>query len=221
LGILLESNVEKLRERLARVGRLLVEENLTSGTSGNISSRIPNTNLCLIKPSGRKLDELSPEGFVELEIDSLNYSGSVKPSIEAPFHTELYKSNRDIGAVVHVHSEYALILSILGVTPVPMSVEVFKAPLLAKGVAISEFAMPGSRELALSVVKAINGKNACLIPHHGSITVGSTIEEAARYSRVLERICELNYFVKLLGEPVNFPSRLLEQLRKAKDPIER
>lgn len=213
--------MEKLRKCLARAGRLLVEEKLTTGTSGNISARIPDTNLCLIKPSGRKLDELFPDDFVELEIDSLNYSGSVKPSIEAPFHTELYKSNSDISAVVHVHSEYALILSILGVAPVPMSVEVFEAPLLAKGVGISEFAMPGSKELALSVVKAINDKNACLIPHHGSITIGSTIEEAVSYSRVLERICELNYLVRLLGEPVNFPLRLLEQLRKAKDPIER
>ena len=213
--------MEKLRKRLAAAGRLLVEENLTSGTSGNISSRIPNTNVCLIKPSGRKLDELSPEDFVELEIDSLNYSGSVKPSIEAPFHTELYKSNPDIGAVVHVHSEYALILSILGVTPDPMSVEVFDAPLLVNGVGISEFAMPGSKELAVSVVTAIKGKNASLIPHHGSITIGSTIEEAVKYSKVLERVCELNYFVKLLGEPINFPSKLLEQLRKTKDPIER
>ncbi len=213
--------MEKLRKHLAAVGRLLVEEKLTSGTSGNISARIPHTDVCLIKPSGRKLNELSPEDFVELEIDSLNYIGSVKPSIEAPFHTELYRSNPDIGAVVHVHSEYALILSILGITPVPMSVEVFEAPFLAKGVGISEFAMPGSKSLALSVVKAIKGKNACLIPHHGSITVGSTIEEATMYSRVLERICELNYFVKLLGEPVNFPSRILERLRKSKCPIER
>lgn len=210
---------ERLRERLAKAGRLLVEENLTSGTSGNISARIPNTNLCLIKPSGRRLDELSPEDFVELGIDSLNYSGTVKPSIETPFHTELYKSRPDAGAVVHVHSKYALILSILGVTPVPMSVEVFEAPLLAKGVGLSLFAMPGSEELASSVVTAIHGKIACLMPHHGSITLGSNIEEAAKHSRVLERVCELNYFVKLLGDPVNYTSSLVSKLRELKSPL--
>lgn len=212
----MDSCVKQLRKRLAKAGKTLVKEGLTSGSSGNISAKISNSNKCLIKPSGRRLDRLLPEDFIVMDINSLEHSGTDKPSIEAPFHTELYKNSTKIGAIVHVHSRFALILSVSSIVPIPMSVEIFNAPLLAKGVGISDFAVPGSKELAFNVVQALDDKRACLMPHHGSITIGSTIEEAVTYSQVLEKICELNYFVRLIGKPVKLPLTLLEELKNSK-----
>jgi ribulose-5-phosphate 4-epimerase/fuculose-1-phosphate aldolase len=48
--------VEKsLRERLSKVAHLIWGDGLVSGTSGNISARVPGTSRCIIKPSGFKM----------------------------------------------------------------------------------------------------------------------------------------------------------------------
>jgi ribulose-5-phosphate 4-epimerase/fuculose-1-phosphate aldolase len=47
------------------------------------------------------------------------------------------------------------------------------------------------------------------MPHHGSTTIGKTIEEAAVNTKVLERLAELHYNVMLLEEPTSLPPLLL------------
>jgi L-fuculose-phosphate aldolase len=210
------SNVEKsLRERLTQVCRELFNEGLTHGTSGNLSARIPDTHTCLIKPSGYSFRDLKPENFLLVDINSRELlKGNAKPSIEIPFHTKLYLQWPDAGGVVHTHSKYCIILSILGKEIVPMGSDLYDAPALAKGIPLARFAPPGSEELANNIVDAMSDHIACLMPHHGSTTIGKTIEEAAENAKVLERLAELHYNVMLLGEPKSLPQFMLNMFVK-------
>jgi len=203
----------ELRERLAIVGRKLFEDGLTHGSSGNISARIPDTNTCLIKPSGRRFCDLEPDHFLMVDINSRDVlKGNDKPSIETPFHTKLYLQRLETGGVVHIHPEYSTILSILGKKIIPMGLELYAAPALAKGIAMSEFAPPGTEELAENVEKALLDHVACLMPHHGSTAIGKTIEEAANNAKVAESLAKLNYRVNLGGKPESLPQSMLDRL---------
>ncbi len=204
-----------LRERLSEVGRQLYAEGLTHGSAGNISARIPGAGTCLIKPSGCSFADLEPGHFIIVDIESREVlAGEARPSIETPFHTRLYRQRPEAGGVVHIHPKYSTILSIVRGDIVPMGLDLYEAPALAKGVPTSRFAPPGSEELADEMVEALKEHVACLMPHHGITAIGRTIEEAAQNARVVERLAELQYNVMLVGEPQPLPEEMLAELVK-------
>lgn len=204
---------QELRDRLTKVGRQLYADGLTHGSSGNISARVPGTDNCLIKPSGYRFCDLEPEHFLLVDINTRDVlKGTAKPSIETPFHTKLYLQWPNAGGVVHIHPKYCTILSIIGEKIVPMGLELYGAPALAKGVPMSKFAPPGTEELAENMVTAMKEHIACLMPHHGSTAIGKSIEEAAKNAKVLEDLAQLQYEVMLVGEPDPLPQSMLDML---------
>jgi L-fuculose-phosphate aldolase len=206
---------QSLRERLSKVGRQLYADGLTHDASGNISARVPGTDTCLIKPTGSRFCDLVPEHFLLVDINTREVlKGTAKPSIETPFHTKLYLQWPDAGGVVHIHPKYCTILATLGIEIVPMGLELYNAPALAKGVPISKFAAPGSEELADNMVAAMREHVACLMPHHGSTTIGKSIEEAAQNAKILEMLAQLHYDVMLVGKPESLPQSMLDMLVK-------
>ncbi|MCW4049426.1 MAG: class II aldolase/adducin family protein [Candidatus Bathyarchaeota archaeon] len=203
----------ELRVRLTKVCRELFAEGLTHGTMGNISARLSGTDKCIIKPSGYCFCDMEPEHFIEVDINTREVMhGSVKPSIETPFHTELYKQWSEAGGVVHIHPKYSTILSVIGEEIVPMGLELFNAPALAKGIPLSRFAPPGTEELAMNIVEAMKEHVACLMPHHGLTAIGKSIEEAAMNAKVVEDLARLHYEVMLVGKPVPLPDSMLKML---------
>jgi L-ribulose-5-phosphate 4-epimerase len=206
-------DTEELRKRLAEVGRHLFADGLTYGASGNISARMEDPSRCLIKPSGYRFCDLKPEHFLVVDIGTREViEGDAKPSIETPFHTRLYRQWPEAGGVVHIHPKYSTILSIAGEEIVPMGLDLYRAPALAKGIPMSKFAPPGSEELADNLVEAMRDHVACLMPHHGVTAIGKTIEEAALNARVVEALAELQYNVMLVAEPEPLPDSILEAL---------
>lgn len=204
-----------LRDRLTRVGRQLFADGLTYGTMGNISARMEDPSMCLIKPSGYRFCDLEPEHFIVVDIDTREVvEGDAKPSIETPFHTRLYQQWPEAGGVVHIHPKYSTILSIAGKEIVPMGLDLSQAPALAKGIPLSRFAPPGTEELADNLIEAMKDHVACLMPQHGVTTIGRTIEEAAVNAKVVEALAELQYSVMLVAEPDPLPESMLEMLVK-------
>lgn len=203
----------ELRERLTIVARTLYDEGLTYGSAGNISARIPETDTCLIKPSGYRFRDLEPDHFIIVDINTRKVlKGSAKPSIETPFHIKLYQHWEEAEGVVHIHPRYSIILATLRKKIIPMGLDLFDAPALAKGIPLSRFAPPGTEELADNLVEAMKEHVACLMPQHGITTIGRTIEEAATNSRVVETLAQRHYDVMLVGDPVPLPDSLLEML---------
>ena len=208
----------ELRERLAKTGRQLHSEGLASGTSGNISARLPERDLCLIKPSGHSLAELDPKDFLVVNIKSRKVvKGLGKPSIETPFHTSLYNNREDTGSVVHVHAHYATVLSLFEVQIKTITTDICESPSLSKGISYADFAQPGSEELAQNLVKALQSCDAAIMPRHGITTVGESPESASLKAIVLERMAKIQYHAMLIGELGKNPEKLVEQVKKLKN----
>ncbi len=207
------SDEKNLRERLAAVGRMLFAQGLTIGSSGNISARLPGSSSCLIKPSGNSFRDIVPEQFLLVDIKTRTVlEGEGKPSIETPFHTTLYNLREDIGGVVHIHPHYATIFSIARVDILPMGMDIYRAPALAKGIGMSRYAPPGTEELAKNIAEAMENRFAVLMPHHGVTTIGPAIEDAANNAIVLEELARLNYKVLQIGKPRRLPGSILKRI---------
>jgi L-fuculose-phosphate aldolase len=190
-----------LRDEVARVAKRLIESGLVTGTSGNVSARTPEGDV-LMTPSGIDYEELEPGDVVLVDVDGEVLEGSLGPSTETPMHTGIYRARADVGAVVHTHSVFATTLACLGWTIPP--VHYMLTTLSEDGeIPLAPYTTYGTEELAGYAAEALGeGRNACLLQNHGTITVGDGPEEAFSRTTVLEEMAEIYYRTRAVGEPV-------------------
>ena len=61
--------LEKLRAEVCALHAELPKNHLVAWTSGNVSARDPESGLIVIKPSGIKFEDLTPENMVVVDPD--------------------------------------------------------------------------------------------------------------------------------------------------------
>lgn len=172
---------------------LLHEKDLVSGPGGNVSFR--HGDHILITPSGRRLESLKEEDVVFLTSDgSFTSHNGGKPSKEWRMHLSCY-SRDDIGAVIHVHSVYAMAISCLcsldHLCAIPVytpgyGTRVGKLPVIS-------YELPGSVKLAEKVAAVIDKRNSVMMANHGVLTVGKTPEDALNLVEEIEEAAKM-YF---------------------------
>lgn len=192
---------QELRERVARVARQLVSSGLVTGTSGNVSVRVPEGSV-LVTPTGLDYEAMGPEHVVLVDVDGNHLEGCLAPSSETPMHTGIYRARPNVDAVVHTHSRYATTLACLGWEIPP--VHYMLTTLSDDGrVPLAPYALYGTEELALRASEALGeSRNACLLQTHGTITVGASPEKAFSRTVTLEEMAEVYYRARLAGDPV-------------------
>lgn len=99
--------LEQLKEKVLIANLELVEHQLVVFTWGNVSARDPESGYVVIKPSGLAYDQMEASDMVVLDGEGKLVEGKLKPSSDAPSHVELYRHFKEIGGVVHTHSEWA------------------------------------------------------------------------------------------------------------------
>ena len=157
---------------------------LVAGTWGNISARI-DEDYMVITPSGMNYDSLCPEDMVVVDLNTLEYEGNLKPSIEAIVHSAIYKDRPEVNGIMHTHSTYALTVAAARKTIPPICDD--QVQILGGEVRLAAYTMPGTKKMADEVVKALKERAGALIANHGAITVGRTLAEAYTGSQVLEK----------------------------------
>ena len=63
--------------------------------------------LIVIKPSGVSYDDMVPEDMVVVDLEGNITEGTYKPSSDTATHLVLYRNFKQIGGIVHTHSEWA------------------------------------------------------------------------------------------------------------------
>ena len=87
---------------------------LVTWTSGNVSGRDRDSGYVVIKPSGVRYEDLTPENMVVVDLDGSVVEGPLKPSVDTTTHLYVYRHREDVGGVVHTHSAYATSFAALG-----------------------------------------------------------------------------------------------------------
>ncbi|TNC86759.1 MAG: methylthioribulose-1-phosphate dehydratase [Thalassolituus sp.] len=104
-----KADFQKAAEELCRYGRILYGNNWSPATSSNYSVRL-NDDVCALTSSGKHKGELTPGDILAVNMQGEPLSEG-KPSAETGLHTQLYRRDNHIGAVLHTHSPTAVLLS--------------------------------------------------------------------------------------------------------------
>jgi L-ribulose-5-phosphate 4-epimerase len=182
--------IKEAKELVIKAGLELVKKGLVARTWGNISARISDKQM-VITPSGRAYDTLTPDDIVTVDIDTLEYEGSVKPSSEKGVHAAAYQLHEGADFVIHTHQEYATALSTLGKRFLIEKAFPRCAKIIGPSVPTAEYGLSGSGHLMRNV-KACLGQNpesrAILMGNHGTLVVGKTYDEAFEVAEKLEEV---------------------------------
>lgn len=101
--------LKELRNIVYEANMELPKRGLVTYTWGNTSGVDRERGLMVIKPSGVKYEDLSPENMVVISLeDGSRIEGDYNPSSDTKTHLEVYRSFPNIGGIVHTHSPYAV-----------------------------------------------------------------------------------------------------------------
>lgn len=189
----------ELKELIVETGVTMINEELTVGTWGNFSMRDTETNLIYITPSGMNYRELTTDDIVVLDNSNNTIDGSRVPSIETFLHISIYNARSDVNAVIHTHPLYSSVLGVNGME-LPGINEDF-VQIVGDKMVCSEYALPGSPELAENVVKGLGQRNGVLLPNHGTVVVGTDMPSALTICHVVEKSAHIYIMAKSIGTP--------------------
>lgn len=186
---------EKERKEIVRVAKRIYKKGLITASSGNLSVRTTEGTI-LITPSSKSYERLNFSDIIEISFDGRVIEGNKEPSSEFRLHVEIYKKRKDINAVIHTHSTFACAMASLNqCLPVILDEQKY---VLGGEITVAKYALSGTEELAKEAVKALKNKKAVFLSQHGAVAVGKNISEANAVCELLERLCQIYVFMRLL-----------------------
>jgi L-fuculose-phosphate aldolase len=204
--------LSRIRQQIIEGGLRLVKEGLVARTWGNISIRVDETHM-LITPSGRSYEDLTPEDIVLVNYHTSKHEGTIKPSSEKELHCEIYRTRKNILAVIHTHQMNASTVAAAHRELPPILDDM--AQIIGPSVRVAEYALPSTKKITKKTVSALKGRNAALMANHGAVCVGRDLEEAFVVCQVLEKACKAFIEAEFLGgaKSINkFEAHLMHQI---------
>jgi L-fuculose-phosphate aldolase len=200
------------RKKVVEKGIEMLSTNLTVGTWGNISCRVPGEDCIAITPTGMSYNTLVPEDIVVLDLRGNIINGKRKPSIEVPLHLAIYNAREDVKAIVHTHSAYATAMAVAR-KEIPGAVEDL-VQIVGGNVRVNEYALPGTEQLGINTVKAMEGRHAVLLANHGMLGSGRDLEEAFKVCQVVEKSAQITLLAQAVGGVVELSQDDIDGMRK-------
>lgn len=196
------------RQTVARLGRELLEQELTKGTGGNVSVR--KDDRLAISPSGIDYTAVRPAMVPVTTIDGEMIAGDHEPSNETPMHSIIYNRRDDVGGIVHTHSPYASTFASLGES-IPASH--YLIAYAGTEVPVAGYEHPGTVELGERAAGVLGtDHDACLLQNHGVVAVGEDGDAALQTAVMVEYCARIHYQASAIGEPLIMDDGDLEPL---------
>lgn len=171
-----------LRAKLVDFGKDLVRHDLSYGSWGNLSVRL-NDDEMLITPSSMDYFEIKIEDIVKVNIRTLEYGSQRMPSSEVRMHAEAYKELPDCGAIIHTRSNG---ISVFAACEAGFRLGKGDLQSLIGDVKATAYAPAGTEELARAAVKTLGETHACIIPHHGGVFYGPSLDVVFAIAEAVE-----------------------------------
>jgi len=207
-----------LRKELDELHRRLVSSGLVAWTSGNVSARVPGTELMLIKPSGVEYQDLTPESMVLCDLegrpaaDGAGAGNGLSPSSDTAAHAYVYRHMPEVGGVVHTHSAYATAWAARG-EPVPCVLTAI-ADEFGGEIPVGPFALIGGDDIGRGIVETLTGhrSKAVLMRSHGVFAVGRGPRDAVKAAVMCEDAARTVHLARALGTPQEISKEHVDRL---------
>ncbi len=218
--------LEQLKKEVLEANLELVKKNLVIYTWGNVSGIDREKGLVVIKPSGVDYEELKSDDMVVVDLEGNIVEGKLKPSSDTATHLVLYKAFKEIGGVVHTHSEWATSFAQAGLS-VPdfgtTHADYFYGEIpCTRSMTEEEIKGEYEKETGNVIVETFKDINplfvpAVLVDKHGPFSWGKDCKEAVYHSVVMEQVAKMAFnTINLKGNRTPMGKTLLDKhfLRK-------
>jgi ribulose-5-phosphate 4-epimerase/fuculose-1-phosphate aldolase len=180
-----------LRKDICSIGHSLFARGLTSGSSGNISARLPDGGW-LMTPTNVAMGDLDPAQLSLFDADGRHVDGP-PPTKETFLHFAMYRNRTDAGAVVHLHSTHSVAVSMLdGIDPEEVLPPLTAYAVMRVGaVRLIPYFPPGDEQLGAAVGAVAARHHAVLLANHGPVVAGRDLRTAQFAIEELEETAKL------------------------------
>ena len=219
------STDEEVRRRteLAEIAHRTYSAGYVAATDGNLSARLSDGTL-LFTPTGCCLGEVEPDDFVHTDAAGrvLNLDRAVdheprNPTSEYLMHLAIYEERTDVCAVLHAHPPIAIGFSIAGIS---LASCVIPEVVVGLGtIPTVPYTTPTTRATAEAVRPIIRRRDAIVLEHHGSVTVGATILQAFRKLEKVEHTAKILFVAHQLGSVRALAPEEVERLLRMRETL--
>ena len=202
----------ELRVEVCRLHAELPKNNLVAWTSGNISARDAASGRVVIKPSGLRFDDLTPENMVVADLEGRVLEGELKPSSDTASHCYIYRHLPHVNGIVHTHSRYATAFAVVGES-IPCATTAMADEFGAE-IPCAGFCLIGGEEIGRLVVDTleVHRSPAVLLQNHGVFTIGRTVEAAVKAAVMTEDNAAIVWAARQLGSVIPIPQEDIDRL---------
>jgi L-fuculose-phosphate aldolase len=110
-------------------------------------------------------------------------------------HLKIYKTRKDVNAVIHTHSPIATGFAFAGEKI--ERIEGF-GPINNKFIPYVDYYNPGSVELAEAVSNGLEKSDVLILKEHGIVSVGKNLDEASLLSEFIEESAKTQFVKRVL-----------------------
>ncbi|KHK98783.1 ribulose 5-phosphate epimerase [Microbacterium mangrovi] len=211
-----QATIARVREDVARLHGELVRYGLVVWTGGNVSGRVPGTDLFVIKPSGVSYDDLDAANMILCDLDGNVVPGTPgserAPSSDTAAHAYVYRHMPEVGGVVHTHSTYAVAWAARG-EEIPCVITAM-ADEFGGPIPVGPFAIIGDDSIGRGIVQTLQGhrSRAVLMQNHGPFTIGRDAKDAVKAAVMLEDVARTVHLSREGGLLRPIPQQAVDSL---------
>ena len=204
-----------MKAEIVKIGKMLYDKDLTSGTSGNIS--ILADDKMYITGTGTALGLLTEKDIAETDLDGNELKQSPKASSEKFLHLAIYKLRSDIKAIIHCHSPF---LTAFAACRQELSTPVISENVLYFGkIPLADYALPSSLQLVENTSKMFKEYSTVLMANHGAIAGADSILNAFFRIETAETYAKTFIYSKFAGTPVPLNEKEINDLEALRAKI--
>ena len=204
--------LSELRAEVCALHAELPANNLVAWTSGNISGRDPESSMVVIKPSGVKFEDLTPENMVVVDLHGKVVEGAYKASSDTASHCYIYRSMPAVNGIVHTHSRYATAFSVVG-KDIPCLTTAMGDE-FGGSIPCGGFALIGGEEIGQVVVDTLKDHRSpsCILQSHGVFATGESAEKAVKAAIMTEDNAAIVWTALQIGKPLTMHDDDIDKL---------
>ncbi len=193
-------------EAVLAAAKHMLATGLVEGTSGNLSGRLADGNVC-VTPSSVPYDTMTLDDLVVIDLEGVVVDGTRAPTTEKDLHLAVLRAYPEIGAVAHTHAVHATMFA-LAHEPIPAVIEEVVV-YLGGDVPCCDYRHTGTVDLAEEVARHLTDRGAALLANHGLVTCGSSPEKALHNAALVERTAKIVWGARAMGATIHpLPERV-------------
>lgn len=185
--------IKRAKEDFLKAAARAALSGIQTGTGGNISTRVPERNCMVVKPSGLSFSESTADKLIVADFDCKIIAGNLKPTREMVLHSSLYKLLPEVGGIVHTHSVYSTAWSLSGQS-LPLVTKHADAKMKYPIPVVDTVAMDVRPEDMPSISKLFaEHPDMCgfILKGHGLVAVAKTAVQAEHMAELIEETAQI------------------------------